>query len=204
MGLEIIPTWIKKTFPQLVWELPAVEKVIYITFDDGPTPEITPKVLALLSKYHIKATFFCLGSNAEKYPRLIELIKAGGHTIGNHGYQHINGFFSSKKRYIQNTRQGALITRSKLFRPPFGKITPWQIHQINKEFRIVMWSIMSMDYKARLSPEQCLQNIVNNIFPGAIIVFHDTEKAAKNILNVLPLLSEYLNENQFKALALPF
>ena len=202
MSWILTPSWIKKTFPQLVWELTTVEKNIYLTFDDGPTPETTPQVLAFLNQYKAKATFFCLGSETEKYPNLLELIKSEGHTIGNHGYRHLNGFFSSTKKYIKNARDGALITESKLFRPPYGKITPLQMHLLKKEFRIIMWSIMSMDFNTKIKAEQCLRNVIDNIFPGAIIVFHDTEKAAKNLLTVLPLFLNYLTDKEYKPLSI--
>jgi peptidoglycan-N-acetylglucosamine deacetylase len=203
MSRELTPNWIKKMFPHLVWEVPSADKDIYLTFDDGPTPGITPQVSSLLKRYNAKASFFCLGSQAEKYPELLNLLETEGNTIGNHGYKHLSGFSSSTEKYIKNTREGALITKSSLFRPPYGKITPWQISYLRKEYRIIMWSIMSMDYNIKLTPIQCLDNVLNNVFPGAIVVFHDTEKAAKNLLNILPLLLENLCQKGYKIKSLP-
>ena len=202
MAWRRIPNWLKKIFPQLVWEGSTIEKYIYLTFDDGPTPGITSQVLALLNQYKAKATFFCLGSQVEKHPDLFEQIKAEGHTVGNHGYRHLNGFFSTTKEYVKNAQHGASITESRLFRPPYGRITPRQIRLLKNDYQIVMWSMMSMDFRAKLKPEQCYNNIVNHIFPGAIIVFHDTEKAAKNVFNILSLLLDHLDEKGYRALTL--
>jgi peptidoglycan/xylan/chitin deacetylase (PgdA/CDA1 family) len=196
------PNWLKKLLPQLVWDLPTTEKSIYITFDDGPTPGATPQVLAFLREYGAKATFFCLGSQAEKHLQLLEQIKAEGHTLANHGYCHLNGFFTCNDKYIENANRGAIIAGSKLFRPPYGRISPRQINFLKKEYQIIMWSLMSFDFDRKLTPEQCLDNVVKNIFPGAIIVFHDTEKAKERVLYVLPRLLEWIEVNGYRALSM--
>ena len=190
--------WLKWIFPQLVWAIPTLEKKIYLTFDDGPTPEITSLVLALLLQHKAKATFFCLGSRIELFPETIEEIKLAGHVIGNHGYQHRSGFFTPIKKYVENARKGAEISGSKLFRPPYGHITPWQIRKLKKDYRLILWTIMSMDFKQHLSAEQCLNNVLKHIKPGAIIVFHDTEKAKEKILQVLPALLKWLDINGYQ------
>lgn len=191
------PAWLKSTFRQLVWEIPTLDKDIYLTFDDGPTPGITSQVLALLFKHNAKATFFCLGSKIELHPELLEEIKAAGHVIGNHGYQHLSGFSTSLKEYIRNAEQGARISGSSLYRPPYGRITPRQFRKLHKQHTIIMWSIMSTDFDTRLTPEQCLTNVIKHIKPGSIIVFHDIEKAKANFLGCLPSLLEWLKENGY-------
>ncbi len=196
------PTWLKRAFPQLVWEIPTLEKEIYLTFDDGPTPGITSRVLAFLWEHRAKATFFCLGSKIEQYPGLFEEIKAAGHTIGNHGYRHLSGFTTSLKTYLDNARRGEKISGSTLLRPPYGRITPWQITRLKKDYRFILWSIMSMDFSRKLTAEQCFNNVIKNIKPGAIIVFHDTEQAQKNMLQVLPELLQWMDRNGYRAKAL--
>ena len=196
------PTLLRKTFPQMVWEIPTAEKQIYITFDDGPTPEVTPQVLAFLLKYNAKATFFCLGSKIEQNPYLLDEIKAAGHTIGNHGFHHLSGFSTSLAMYLQNVRQGEQLSGSKLYRPPYGRITPRQMNHLKKDYMLVMWSIMSMDFDTNTSPTQCLHNITNNIKPGAIILLHDSEKAQRNVLQVLPELLMWMDRNGYRAKAL--
>lgn len=192
----------RKTFSQLVWEIPATEKDIYLTFDDGPTPEITSQVLALLFQYKAKATFFCLGAKIEQYPHLFQQIKAAGHVVGNHGYEHRSGFSTSQKKYVENARHGEEISGGLLFRPPYGRITPWQSRELRDHYKIIMWSIMSMDFDAHTTPEQCFLNCIQHIKPGSIIVFHDMEKAKNNVLTVLPRLLEWMNAQGYIAKAL--
>lgn len=183
---------LKMLFPKLVWKVSTKEKKVYLTFDDGPTPGITPLVLAFLKQYGAKATFFCLGSQAEQNPGLMRQISEEGHLLANHGYEHINGFFSSTVSYVKNVEQGAAIVGSGFFRPPYGRITPWQLLRLKDRYKIVLWSCMSMDFKANVTPEKCLALTLKKIHPGAIIVFHDTEKAAGNMLDILPKLLERL------------
>ena len=192
------PAWLKNSFPQMVWEIPTSEKEIYLTFDDGPTPWVTPRVLALLLEYKAKATFFCQGSKIEQYPDLFEDVKAAGHTIGNHGYRHLSGFSTSLEKYTDNAKRGEEYSKSKLFRPPYGRITPWQMNRLKKDYRLVMWNIMSMDFNRKLSAEKCLRNVTANIKPGSIVVFHDSEQARENVLQVLPLLLSWLDKNGYR------
>lgn len=202
MSWVCTPYWLKKIFPQLIWEIPGTEKTVYLTFDDGPTPGVTPRVLDYLFQYQAQATFFCLGSNMEQYPLLSGQIRSNGHTIGNHGYRHLSGFTTTARTYYENFLKGALTTNSKLFRPPYGRITPWQIHALKKHCQIVMWSIMSMDFSSNTTAMQCLTNVKNNIYPGAIIVFHDTVQAGETLLQVLPLLLTWLNHHGYKTKAI--
>jgi peptidoglycan-N-acetylglucosamine deacetylase len=193
-----IPIWLRRILPQLVWDIPVSDKKVYLTFDDGPTPEVTPRVLAFLREYNALATFFCLGSEAEKYSFLVEQIRADGHEVGNHGYLHLSGFSTSTKRYVANALKGGEITKSHLFRPPYGRITPWQIYQLKGRYRIVNWSIMSGDFSAGISADQCLKGVIENVAPGSILVFHDTLQAGEKLLVVLPALLQWLTENGYK------
>jgi peptidoglycan-N-acetylglucosamine deacetylase len=193
MFLEKTPSFIQNLFPQVVWKMSETPKSIYLTFDDGPTPGVTTQVLDFLFQHAAKATFFCTGRQAEKYPNLVDAIRSGGHMVANHGYDHVSGLFAKTSRYVDNVKVGETITGSKVFRPPYGRIMPWQIKVLKNDHLIVMWSIMSMDFNS--TPEQCYRNVVENVFPGAIIVFHDTHKASNCLLNVLPnLLSVLKNQ----------
>lgn len=195
--------WLKKLFAGLTWDLPAFGKEIYLTFDDGPTPRVTREVLALLRSYNVKATFFCLGSKAEKFPELLQEIRNEGHQIGNHGYSHISGFTSSIRRYAENALKGSQITNSKLFRPPYGRITPWQISQLKNTHKIILWSILSRDYNQKLTPAKCIKNVFKNAYPGAIVVFHDNEKASSNVLAALPDILYELKKQGYQFLTIP-
>jgi peptidoglycan-N-acetylglucosamine deacetylase len=203
MNWVLTPTWLKIAFPQLVWNVPTSEKIIYLTFDDGPTPEITSRVLDLLAEHRAISTFFCLGSQIKQYPNLSAQIKEHGHAIGNHGFLHLSGFTTCTNKYIENTNQGAIATGSHLFRPPYGRITPWQIQKLKKHHRLIMWTVMSMDFDQGTTPQRCLDNVIRNIQPGAIIVFHDTDKAAAKLLHVLPKLLTWIEMNGYKAASLP-
>jgi peptidoglycan/xylan/chitin deacetylase (PgdA/CDA1 family) len=187
-----VPTVVKNVFTGLVWDKPGKENTIYITFDDGPETGITSRVLAFLHAFDAKATFFCLGSKVEQYPCLTRQISEAGHSIANHGYMHLNGYHSSCKDYVANARLGAEVTGSKIFRPPYGKITPRQFSHLKCDFSLVMWSIMSMDFCEKTSPEECAKNVISNVYPGAIVVFHDIPKASKNLFTALPIVLEYL------------
>jgi peptidoglycan-N-acetylglucosamine deacetylase len=185
-------TIIKRLFSGVVWDVPVDNKTIYITFDDGPEPEVTPQVLVFLSQFAAKATFFCLGEKIEQNPLLFKAIHNAGHTIGNHGYNHLSGYTTFTQRYITNTNLGAEVSGSRLFRPPYGRLLPWQYKQLKGENAIVMWSIMSMDFSSRITPRECVNNVISNVYPGSIIVFHDNKKAAANLMVALPVILEYL------------
>jgi peptidoglycan/xylan/chitin deacetylase (PgdA/CDA1 family) len=166
------------------------QKTIYLTFDDGPTPKVTPWVLALLNKYQFNATFFCLGKQALQYPELIEDIKKAGHGIGNHGLEHLKGWTTGNKVYIENTRKGANILNTNLFRPPYGKISPIQWLILRKQFHIVFWNYLSKDYIPQEKNKHFLKKLIRNTKSGRIIVFHDSEKA-------FPILQTYLEDYFF-------
>ncbi|MCA6421586.1 MAG: polysaccharide deacetylase family protein [Flavobacterium sp.] len=193
---------IKWIFPNYVWDIPNDGQKVFLTFDDGPTPEITEWVLEQLKKYNAKATFFCIGNNIEKYPELFQKTIAEGHAIGNHTFNHLKGWKTSTEDYIENvklfeTKNPKLVTRN-LFRPPYGKIKPSQSKRLRKlGYKIIMWDVLSRDYDQTISATQCLENVLPNVKTGSIIVFHDSLKAEHNLKYVLPKTLEFLKENGF-------
>ncbi len=198
--------FIKKIFFRHIWSIPNKEKAVYLTFDDGPTPEITEWVLAELKKHEAKATFFCIGNNIEKHPSIFSKILQEGHAIGNHTFNHLNGWKTDKTAYVQNALQcakaiEAFAYKSKLFRPPYGKIKPSQAKALRDTgYQVIMWDVLSADFDQQISPEQCLENVLRNVASGSIIVFHDSVKAYKNLKYVLPKTLSFLAQNKYKSL----
>jgi peptidoglycan/xylan/chitin deacetylase (PgdA/CDA1 family) len=195
---------IKLIFPNYVWDIPTVEKKVYLTFDDGPTPEITAWVLNQLKEFNAKATFFCIGDNIRKYPEIFDSIIINGHTIGNHTFSHYNGWKTKTSDYIENVLlckeaiRKQTTDNTQLFRPPYGKIRKSQANIIRKEgYKIIMWDVLSGDFDGRISPEKCLQNVTKNTRPGSIIVFHDSEKSHKNLVFTLPKFLTFLKQNNY-------
>jgi len=187
------PLILRTLMPGLTWQVNTTEKVIFITFDDGPSPTITPQVLDILDQFQAKATFFCVGENVQKYPEVYEDILRRGHHTGNHTHNHLKGWTTNNKTYYANVEKAAELIRSNLFRPPYGKITPCQAYHLKREYQLVMWSVISYDFDARISPETCLKNVVDNSRPGTIAVFHDSAKAAKNLIPTLPVYLETMS-----------
>lgn len=198
--------FIKKILFRHIWSIPNKEKTVYLTFDDGPTPEITEWVLAELKKHEAKATFFCIGNNIEKHPSIFSKILQEGHAIGNHTFNHLNGWKTNKMDYVQNALQcekaiEAFAYKSKLFRPPYGKIKPSQAKALrDKGYQVIMWDVLSADFDQQISPEQCLENVLRNVASGSIIVFHDSVKAYENLKYVLPKTLSFLAQNKYKSL----
>lgn len=197
--------FIKKLFSGFVWDIPNTQKTVYLTFDDGPTPEITEWVISLLKQHNIKATFFCIGNNIEKHPDIFQKVIDDGHTIGNHTFNHLNGWNTQNTPYLENMEACELsITKrigkanAKLFRPPYGKIKPYQAKEIRKKgYKIIMWDVLSADFDTTITPQQCLQNVTANTTEGSVIIFHDSIKAFPNLEYTLPKAIEYLKENGF-------
>ena len=187
-----------KLFPELIWNFPDHKDTLYLTFDDGPTPVVTPWVLDVLKEYNTKATFFCLGKNVEKYPDIFERVKSEEHCVGNHGYSHLNGWITRNKVYYSDVERAGGYIDSRLFRPAFGKIKPSQVHFLKHRYKIVMWNVMSYDFKERISKEKYLEKLKKNIKGGSIIVFHDTDKAFNKLSYVLPKILEDPGFKQFK------
>lgn len=192
-----VPVWLRMFYPSLEWRVKGDSKNIYITFDDGPHPDITPKVLDILDQYNAKATFFCVADNVRKYPETYRQIIDRGHRTGNHSYHHINGWKTGNKAYFNDIEQASRLIKSNLFRPPYGKISPGQIVMLKKQYRIIMWSVLTYDFSRSVSPQVCLNNALRGLKPGAVIVFHDSGKAAENMLFALP---EFLKRSREKGL----
>lgn len=191
---------VKWLFPKYIWNLPTHEKIVYLTFDDGPMPEITPWVLDQLDAYQVKATFFCIGDNIRKHPEIYKEVMRRGHAIGNHTFNHLNGWKTATSTYIENTIkwEDYAATQSFLFRPPYGKIKRSQAQKLmQKGYKIIMWDVLSADFDASVAPEKCLSNVVNHLESGSIVVFHDSLKAFKNIQYALPKTLQFLKENGF-------
>jgi peptidoglycan/xylan/chitin deacetylase (PgdA/CDA1 family) len=190
---------LKWLFPQYTWNIPSSEKVIYLTFDDGPIPEVTPWVLQTLSDFHAKATFFCVGDNVRKHPDTFKAILDAGHTVGNHTHHHLNGWKTPLDVYLTDVKKAENYIASSLFRPPYGRLLPRQASALLESKSIIMWSVLTRDYAASLPPESCLRRSIKKTTPGAIVLFHDSLKAEKNLKYVLP---RYLAH--FKALGYRF
>jgi peptidoglycan/xylan/chitin deacetylase (PgdA/CDA1 family) len=182
---------------KLLWRKSSSSKVIYITFDDGPVPEVTPLVLDLLDEYNLKATFFCVGENVEKYPEIYAEVLKRGHKTGNHTFNHLKGISVSTDEYIANVEKAAKSIDSKLFRPPYGRINYKQKKAIRLGYEIVMWDLLTHDYNKNLSTVSILQNIKHYSRNGSLVVFHDSIKAERNMLAVLPLAIEYWNSKGY-------
>lgn len=175
----------------VLWQKKTSSKVIYLTFDDGPVPEVTPQVLDILDKYGWKATFFCVGENVKKHPEIYNEVLRRGHRTGNHTFNHIKGFSFKAEEYLQNVQQASQFIESNLFRPPHGQITHNQIDALKRDYQIIMWDLITHDYNRKLTPEQVFNNVKNNLRKGSIVVFHDSIKAQKNMLEVLPKAIEF-------------
>jgi peptidoglycan-N-acetylglucosamine deacetylase len=175
----------------LTWDMPAEGQKIYLTFDDGPVPEVTPEVLRILEHHHAKATFFCVGENVQKYPQLFDSVKAAGHGLGNHTFNHLPAWRSPAGDYLRNVDECRKVVNSRLFRPPHGQLTPWLIHELSPHFKIILWTVLTGDFDQQVSPERCAENALRNTRPGAIVVFHDSIKASKNMLFALPVFLEH-------------
>ncbi len=176
----------------------SLQKKIYLTFDDGPIPVITPWVLDLLKDENIKATFFCVGENAKEYPEIYQRILDEQHAVGNHTYNHLNGWNMHSNKYLENIEKCAEFVHSNLFRPPYGRIKKSQISKLKSHYSIIMWDVLTGDYDRKTSPEKCLENAIKNTRNGSIIVFHDSVKAYKNLRFALPQFIAHAKEKGFE------
>ena len=195
------PGWLKKVYKNRIWDMPAKEKeTLYLSFDDGPHPIITPALLDVLQNYQAKATFFCIGENVKKYPDVYQRIIQEGHAVGNHTQTHLNGWKTKDEIYLADIRDAANYIDSNLFRPPYGRMTRFQQKQIfhqPKPLQVVMWSVISGDFDAGINAERCLQNVLYNSKPGSIIVFHDSDKAKMNMEFAVPRTLNYFSKKGF-------
>ncbi|MBR5603481.1 MAG: polysaccharide deacetylase family protein [Bacteroidales bacterium] len=209
-------------YPSFLWEMPKGEKKLYLTFDDGPHPTITPQVLEILKKFNAKATFFCIGNNVNKYKETFELIKKEGHAVGSHTFNHERGWKTKTRDYVDSVINAIALIQSPLFRPPHGRIKFSQIRRLYKKFRIsesqkfrsleikdkfespripdfqiVAWTVISYDWDKSLSPDDCYNNVIKNAGDGSIIVFHDSEKAVNNMIPALTKVLEYYTDKGY-------
>jgi peptidoglycan/xylan/chitin deacetylase (PgdA/CDA1 family) len=186
------PQFFQSLFPNFVWRVPTQSKVLHLTFDDGPVPNITPWVLDQLKHYGAKATFFCVGDNIRKYPEIFKRIQDEGHSVGNHSYNHLSGWNTDNISYFHNVRYCASLVNSKYFRPPYGRIKPTQAQFLQRHYKIIMWDVLSGDFDDNITNEQCYVNVKKNAKEGSIVVFHDNIKAKEKLHFTLPkVLKEY-------------
>ncbi len=198
-----IPWWVKRLFSSYVWSIPSTRKIVYLTFDDGPHPTITPWVLAQLKKHKGKATFFCIGNEVVQHPDLYRRIIDEGHAVGNHTYEHRNGWKTTTIDYLADIKAAAQIIGSGLFRPPYGKITKAQAKGIAGAMnvataKVIMWDVLSADFDTSISARKCAHQVLKNVSPGSIVVFHDSEKAFVNLETALPLVLSALAKKGYK------
>jgi peptidoglycan/xylan/chitin deacetylase (PgdA/CDA1 family) len=204
--LHYTPRWLHKLFPSLIWRIPTSAKQLYLTFDDGPVPEVTPKVLDILQSYNAKATFFCVGENAYKYPNLLAEVHQRGHTIGSHTYHHVNGWKVQHGTYQQEVEQGAEAIgnyATNYFRPPYGRLSVPGYYALKNKYKLVMWDVLSGDYNTKLSPEACLRQTIRYTTGGSVVVFHDSIKAWPNLHKVLPAYLAWATGQGYSFEALP-
>ena len=201
---SLMPAYLVKTpalfrwlFPACTWRIPNKENKIYLTFDDGPNPELTKKILAVLKKHDVPATFFCIGGQAEKHPELLTDILADNHTLGNHSQSHMNGWQTPTKAYVNDVKICSKFVVSSLFRPPYGKITPKQVRLLKSTYKIIMWDVIGGDFDLSIDSLTIEKNIVENTKSGSIIVLHDNPKFANNMLAALPSIIVTLKEKGF-------
>lgn len=222
--LTYTPWWLRKLYPACIWQIDTKEKIVYLTFDDGPNQLATPFVLEQLEKYTARGTFFCIGKNVAQHPEIFSQIKNSGHAVGNHTMNHANGWKTENEKYLDEIKQADAIIHSNLFRPPYGRIKRAQIKAIknyqsritnyelpiqnrqlptaNRQLSTVMWSVLSGDFDTLINGEECYQNVIKDVKPGSIIVFHDSEKAFTRLQTALPKTLEWLTKQGFRCEAL--
>jgi peptidoglycan/xylan/chitin deacetylase (PgdA/CDA1 family) len=207
MYLVKTPWLLKKLYPNLIWNTRPTTRCIYLTFDDGPIPIVTPFVLNILKKHNAKATFFCIGDNVSKHTDIFEQVKTDGHAIGNHTFNHLKGWITDNTIYLNNFLQADKLLDANLFRPPYGRIKRAQVKLLKKarpDLKIIMWDVLSGDFDINLNPEACLKNVLKHTEAGSIVVFHDSLKAFNRLEYVLPRALEYWSKEgySFNALTL--
>lgn len=204
MYLVKTPTFLQQLNPDYRWRMPveAASPTLYLTFDDGPIPEVTPWVMDLLAAYRATATFFVVGNNVEQHPDLVEQLHERGHTVGSHTWDHLNGWRTENLPYYHNVRRCAERVNSKLFRPPYGRLGPKQARFLRRHYEIVMWDVLSGDFDPGITAQTCLRNVTNAATDGSIVVFHDSLKAEAKLRHVLPRVLAHFAERGFAFRAL--
>jgi len=198
MLIEQPPRVLRMLYPSALWRIHPESRAVYLTFDDGPIPEVTPWVLDLLDKYNIKATFFMVGDNIRKHPEEFEMVKSRGHKLGNHTFNHLKGFEFSAKDYMANVDKANEYLQTDLFRPPHGHMTAAQYFELKKKYRIVMWDLVTRDYSNKLNERQVFANVRHYARNGSIITFHDSLKSEKNMKYALPRSIEWLRDEGYE------
>ena len=197
--LKIVPPFIRALLPScLTWRIRTDKKIVYLTFDDGPVPEVTPWVIKILEDYDIKATFFCVGENVRKYPDIFKSLLDGGHKVGNHTFNHVKAWNVPLKSYLDDVEQCNRLTNSRLFRPPHGQITRKISRILAENYSIIMWSVLSGDFDLKMKPEACLKYTSTHTREGSIVVFHDSIKAMPGLTYTLPKYIEYCRKRGFE------
>ena len=186
------PKFIQKLFPSITWRKENAQNNIWLTFDDGPHQESTPFILNVLKEEQVKATFFLVGEQMEKHPELLNQIISEGHIVANHSYSHKNGWLSNNSTYFNDIEKcQKLIPENKLFRPPYGKISPLQISHLKKNYKIILWDVLSWDFSLYNTPKKVKESVLKNTVSGSIILFHNNKKSFKNLQ---PILKETIQE----------
>jgi peptidoglycan/xylan/chitin deacetylase (PgdA/CDA1 family) len=196
------PKALRMLYPGCTWRMDS-DHAVYLTFDDGPTPGVTDRVLDILQQNGAKATFFVLGKNVEAHPKLFQRILNEGHQVGNHTHNHCNGWETSTLAYLADFNRAALHIPTHLFRPPYGRIRRAQLKRIRRSHKVVMWDVLSGDYQRNATPEICLQRVMKHLYPGSVVVFHDSLKAATNVLGCLPEIISKIKLKGYEMLPLP-
>lgn len=194
MYLAKTPSIIKPFTKDLVWNIDTREQVLYLTFDDGPIPEVTEWVLDLLAEYEAKGTFFCIGDNVLKHPEVFARVIKEGHGLGNHTFNHLNGWKVEDASYLENTQRCAEQVKTALFRPPYGRIRRSQVAALKQAYHLIMWDVLSADFDPTITSEKCLKNVVDNAEKGSIVVFHDSIKASNHLYHALPRTLDHFSK----------
>lgn len=198
MFIEQVPGFVRNMFPKALWRMNPDEKAVYLTFDDGPIPVITPWVVDLLGRYGIKATFFMVGDNVRKHPQEYKLVVDAGHRVGNHTFNHLKGLFTDTREYIENVEKADALIHSNLFRPPHGMLRHSLYKELSKRYQFVMWDLVTRDYSKRLSGEEVLGILKRLVRNGSIITFHDSLRSEENLKYALPRAIEWLLEQGYE------
>ena len=204
ISLIVNPPKIFRVFSKnLIWRIESEEKKLFLTFDDGPDPDVTTWVLDLLDNFGAKATFFCLGANVLKYPETYNQVIKKGHRVGNHSHSHLKGFRTGIRKYLSDVFKAEQYIQSNLFRPPYGMIRTMALRKLKKKYKIILWDVLSMDYDNNIQSRQVVRNVITNARAGSIIVFHDSKKAEQNLKYALPRLLDFYSKRGYEFVPLP-